>query len=315
MPKSITSVGRSGRITGVRSLGLVLAIVATGLASQSASGASSRPHVRLWHGMLIEPLDASPAPTTTPAPTTIPAPLTTPAPIPSAPTPASPANHGRPPIPLTLATDDVLSNETTVTRWAYATRPEPIYARPRPSSTPVAAVHLYTEDGFPEVYLLLARHLDAQGRAWIEVRIPMRPNGRVGWVQRSALGAFRLTNDLLVVDRRRLRMSLYVDGKRAWSAPVAVGKPSTPTPAGHFWIRERFKLEDPRSGYYPYALGTADYSTLTDWPGGGVVGIHGPYFQPGEIPGRISHGCIRLRVADDAWLGQHVGVGTPLRVQ
>jgi lipoprotein-anchoring transpeptidase ErfK/SrfK len=109
-------------------------------------------------------------------------------------------------------------------------------------------------------------------------------------------------------------MYFYTSGRVIWSAPVAVGKPSTPTPAGHFWIREKFKLTDPSSGYYPFAFGTSDYSTLSEWPRGGVVGIHGPYFQPGLIPGHISHGCIRLRVTDDTWLGQHLKFGTPLDV-
>jgi lipoprotein-anchoring transpeptidase ErfK/SrfK len=80
---------------------------------------------------------------------------------------------------------------------------------------------------------------------------------------------------------------------------------STPAPAGHFWIDERSQITDPSSGYYPYAFGTTDYSTLTDWPGGGVVGIHGPYYDAQGIPGYISHGCIRLGVTDDFWLAAH----------
>ncbi len=131
---------------------------------------------------------------------------------------------------------------------------------------------------------------------------------------RDALGPFHLTHLLVVVNRARLRIYLYRDGRRIWSAPVGVGKPSSPTPAGHFWINERFKIADPSSGYYPYAFGTTDYSTLTDWPGGGVVGIHGPYYDPQGIPGRISHGCIRLEVSDDAWLARHLRLGTPVRV-
>jgi lipoprotein-anchoring transpeptidase ErfK/SrfK len=100
-----------------------------------------------------------------------------------------------------------------------------------------------------------------------------------------------------------------------WSAPVGVGKPSTPTPAGHFWIREKFANLPRSSGYWPFAFGTTDYSTLKDWEGGGVVGIHGPYGAPNSaIPGRISHGCIRLHTWDDAWLGRHLRLGTPLRV-
>jgi lipoprotein-anchoring transpeptidase ErfK/SrfK len=113
-----------------------------------------------------------------------------------------------------------------------------------------------------------------------------------------------------------MHMYFYDNGARIWSAPVGIGKPSTPTPRGHFWIRERFAIASPASGYYPYAFGTADYSTLTDWPGGGVVGIHGPFGASWrQIPGRISHGCIRLHVPDDFWLGRHLHVGTPLWVK
>jgi lipoprotein-anchoring transpeptidase ErfK/SrfK len=100
-----------------------------------------------------------------------------------------------------------------------------------------------------------------------------------------------------------------------WSAPVAVGKRGTPTPRGRFWIRERFAVRDRSSGYYPYAFGTSAYSRLTEWPGGGVVGIHGPYHEPGRIPGRVSHGCIRLSVRGDARLARRISVGVPVRIR
>lgn len=70
----------------------------------------------------------------------------------------------------------------------------------------------------------------------------------------------------------------------------------------------------PPLSYCPSAFGTADYSTLSDWPKGGVVGIHGPCYGARGIPGRISHGCIRLQVRDDSWLAANGGVGTPVHV-
>ncbi len=210
--------------------------------------------------------------------------------------------------------DQVLSNETTFTSWAYTYDTASIYKQASLTSPRVGRLHWYTEDGFPEVYLVLSSHWDALGQQWLQIRIPRRPNGSTGWVQRSALGALHLTHQLLVVNREKMRMYLYANGHLRWSAPVGVGKHSTPTPAGHFWIRERFKITDPKSGYWPFAFGTSDYSTLTDWPGGGVVGIHGPYFAPQSIPGRISHGCIRLETVADAWLARHMGVGTPVHV-
>jgi hypothetical protein len=172
----------------------------------------------------------------------------------------------------------------------------------------------YTEDGFPEVYLLLRSHWDDQGVEWVQLRIPGRPNGRTGWVRRDALGPLHKSRSLLVIDRPRLHITLYRRGRRIWRAPVGIGKPSTPTPAGHFWVRERFKVLDPSSPYAPYALGTADYSTLTEWPGGGVVGIHGDWNQPWLIPGQPSHGCVRLHREDVAWLAHHIATGTPLRI-
>jgi hypothetical protein len=216
--------------------------------------------------------------------------------------------------PRVIPKDIILSNETTFTHWGYVTRIVTIYAQPSTSSPAITRTHWYTEDNFPEIYLLLRAHWDSHGREWLKLRIPGRPNGRVGWVRRYAVGALHLTHDELVVNRAQLRMYYYATGRLIWSAPVAVGAPSTPTPAGRFWIRERFKLTDPGSGYYPYAFGTADYSTLTEWARGGVVGIHGPFFQPQLIPGDISHGCIRLRTSDDEWLGHHLLFGTPLLV-
>jgi hypothetical protein len=203
-----------------------------------------------------------------------------------------------------------LSNERTFARWAYVASVQPVYRQPRTAAARVGSLRWKTEDGFPEVYLLLR----ARG-IWVELRLPGRPNGRVGWVRRDALGAMHLTHTPVVVDRARLLLSVYEDGRLVWNAPVGIGAPATPTPAGHFWIREVFKLTDPASGYYPYAFGTSDYAAVSDWPRGGVVGIHGPYFAPESIPGRVSHGCIRLRVADDARLARYAKPGTPLLIR
>jgi hypothetical protein len=213
------------------------------------------------------------------------------------------------------AADRQLSDPVTHARWAHVLYREAIRPAPRGSARAVGRLHLYTEDNYPEVYLLLRSHTDARGGEWIQLRVPGRPNGRTGWVRRGALGPLHLTTWRILVDRRRLRMSVFHAGRRRWSAPVGVGRPGTPTPAGRFWIRERIPIRNRGSGYWPFAFGTAAYSRLTDWPGGGVVGIHGPYYAASSIPGRISHGCIRLRQRDDAWLARHIGVGTPLRIR
>jgi lipoprotein-anchoring transpeptidase ErfK/SrfK len=92
-----------------------------------------------------------------------------------------------------------------------------------------------------------------------------------------------------------------------------VGKSSTPTPGGHFWIREKFHVAG-TTIYGPRALGTSAYApTLSDWPGGGVVGLHGTN-EPDLIPGRPSHGCIRLRNRDILTLYRLAPKGTPVDI-
>ena len=207
-----------------------------------------------------------------------------------------------------------ISNEKTITYWAYPAQAAAVHLHARLHSRTIDRLHFRTEDGFPEVYLVLAQVVYPH-ETWFEIRLPGRPNGRTGWVREQALGVLHVNHDHVVVDERGLRLTFYSHGRRIFSAPVGIGKPSTPTPTGNFWIREKMGPLPSSNPYYPYAFGTADYSTLTEWPKGGIVGIHGPFGAASwEIPGRISHGCIRLHIADVWWLGRHVPVGTPLTV-
>jgi L,D-transpeptidase-like protein len=206
-----------------------------------------------------------------------------------------------------------LSNESTSTRWAHPTHRAPIRRLPNPHARKIASTHALTEDGFPEVYVVLRGWDDPAGHSWLEVRIPMRPNGRTGWVRHSTFGPLYRVRTLLVVDRAKLRATLYRRGNAIWSAPVGIGKRSTPTPAGHFWIREKFRTHDPNGLYGPAAFGSSDYSVLSDWPGGGVIGIHGTD-EPSLIPGRPSHGCIRLKNPALRRLWRLLPIGTPLLI-
>ena len=207
-----------------------------------------------------------------------------------------------------------LSNETTFTRWANAVARGRAYSAPATKARRVGRLRFRTEDGFPEVYVVLSSVLDAGGRTWIRVRLPQKPNNVTGWVVRGALGDFHLLHTKLVVNRRTLRVTLYDHGLRVFQARVGVGKPSTPTPAGNFWIREKFHVAGTPL-YGTRAMGTAAYSSkLTDWPGGGVVGLHGTS-EPGLIPGRPSHGCVRIRNRDIERLYRLTPVGTPLLVK
>jgi hypothetical protein len=206
-----------------------------------------------------------------------------------------------------------LSDERQTTKWAHTADLQPVFSRPSGNARRVARLRLLTEDRFAEVYLVLSSWKNSAGNTWLKIRVPKRPNGLTGWVRASALGQLHTVHTLLRVNKHTLRLTLYDRGRTRFSARIGVGKAGTPTPSGHFWIREKFRVGG-NTLYGPRAIGTSAYAPyLTDWPGGGVVGLHGTN-QPGLIPGRPSHGCIRLRNADILRLYKLAPKGTPIDI-
>ncbi len=227
--------------------------------------------------------------------------------------PAAVTESSAAPLRPAALTRERLSDERTFTRHANAVARGAVRARPSSRSASIARLRYQTEDGPLETYLALDRYVDTAHRAWIRVRLPGKPNGRTGWVRREDLGPLVTVRTLLRIDRGALQATLMERGRAVWSAPIAIGAPGTPTPAGHFWIRTRLEALDGDAAYGPWAFGTSAYSPLSDWPGGGVVGIHGTD-QPGLIPGRPSHGCIRVTNDKIRRLVKLMPIGTPVHV-
>lgn len=219
----------------------------------------------------------------------------------------------RPVAAQTAPGNERLSDEERITRYANAVLRSPVHTKPTKGSRTITHLHFQTEDGPLEVYLVLESRRDKRGRMWLRVRLPMRPNGRTGWVVREGLGELRVATTKLRVNRKTLHATLYRSGRKIWSSPIGVGTPSTPTPAGRFWIRERLRNLGGGTIYGPWAFGTAAYSVLSDWPGGGVVGIHGTN-QPQLIPGRPSHGCVRVPNEAIKRLVRLMPIGTPVQI-
>jgi L,D-transpeptidase catalytic domain len=198
-------------------------------------------------------------------------------------------------------------------RWAALRRPT--IARTRPSRHAHALVRLSsrTPEATTNLVLVLGSHRDATGRLWIRARLPVR-GVRSGWLPRSALGTYGIVHTRLIVDRARLTLTLLRNGRVAFRAPVDIGRSQSPTPGGLFYVRDRVTRY--ASAFYgPVAFGTSAQSArLTDWPDGGFIGIHGTD-RPDLVPGRISHGCIRLRNRDIVRLAKLLPVGTPLDIR
>jgi L,D-transpeptidase-like protein len=203
--------------------------------------------------------------------------------------------------------------ERSTSIWAPVRRPALARAAPSFSSRTIAPVGMQTSEGTTNLVLVTARRR-VDGRSWVNVRLPVLPNNTTGWVPRATLGGYHFVDTHLVVDLDRLTASLYKDGRVVFRTPVGVGTSSAPTPAGEFYVRD--KLTRYSSPFYgPVAFGTSARSpTLTDWPEGGFVGIHGTN-EPELLPGRVSHGCIRMPNAAILRLGPLLPIGTPLTIR
>ena len=207
----------------------------------------------------------------------------------------------------------LLDRSEKVYRWAPVLRAAEARTAPSGTARVVATLNTRTPEGTTNIVLVVgARHAD--GTLWLRVRLAVLPNNTTGWVRRSALGGYHFVHTRLVVNLARLEATLFYDGRVIFRAPVGVGQSRSPTPTGFFYVREELtRFANPFYG--PIAFGTsARSSVLTDWPSGGFVGIHGTN-EPDLIPGRVSHGCIRLRNRDIVQLSRLMPIGTPVTVR
>jgi lipoprotein-anchoring transpeptidase ErfK/SrfK len=220
-----------------------------------------------------------------------------------------------PPIPPAFVPGPprLLGSIRHLTQWAPVRRPVLARAAPRADAAGVAMLTSRTPEGTDNAVAVLARRQDRTRAAWVRVRLPVLPNGTTGWVPRSALGGYVTVDSRLDVDLRRLSAALYRDGREVFRAGIGVGTGSAPTPTGEFYVRNRLtRYRSPTYG--PIAFGTSARSaTATDWPAGGYIGIHGTD-RPDLLPGRVSHGCIRMRNADILRLARRMPVGTPVTI-
>jgi hypothetical protein len=162
--------------------------------------------------------------------------------------------------------------------------------------------------GVPLTFLV--RRIQGQ---WVQIYLPVRPNGASGWVRQRSLRLVT-TAYTLHVQLRRHRLSLLAADRVVRKIPIGVGQSVTPTPSGRYFITELLKQPDPGGAYGPYAFGLSAYSgVLTHFGlgGNGQIGIHGTN-EPQLVGTDVSHGCIRLRNGDMIWLSRRVPLGTPV---
>ncbi|MCS7006482.1 MAG: L,D-transpeptidase [Thermoleophilia bacterium] len=191
----------------------------------------------------------------------------------------------------------------------------PVYARPTRSSRRVAVLRQFRPDFRPLYVLALEVRARVDGTpAWYRITYPGRPNGQTGWVRASAV-ELRPVRKRLVIYRGERRFEFWVGDRLLRTGKVAVGKPGAETPSGLFYVTWKFDPTiDPEWAILgAYAFETSAYSRLTDWPGGGIVGVHGTPWP--ELLGQaVSHGCVRLHNRDILFLKPRVPLGTPVKI-
>jgi lipoprotein-anchoring transpeptidase ErfK/SrfK len=168
--------------------------------------------------------------------------------------------------------------------------------------------------GGQTVLPVMSRATTAGGARWLRVMLPGRPNGRQGWIEQR--GTVLTTTRWHIVVRTGSRHVLaYRDGRLVRSFRAVVGKPSTPTPRGRFFVEESIRMPATAAGA-PYALATSARSNvLQEFEGGpGQIGIHGVQNLGGTPGTAISHGCVRLADGPIRWLAGRIAPGVPVTI-
>jgi lipoprotein-anchoring transpeptidase ErfK/SrfK len=184
-----------------------------------------------------------------------------------------------------------------------------VYGRPG-AKRPTMLLRNPDRLGIPRV--LLVRSLR---KRWVSLYMPTRPDGRAGWVRRSAVRLLR-NPYRIVVRLRSHRLELWRGKRRVLRAGIVAGASATPTPRGLYYVTQLLKPPDPNGAYGPFSFGLSAHSrVLRTFAGGnGQVGIHGTN-QPWLIGRSVSHGCIRVGNRAIRRMARVLPLGTPVLIR
>ncbi len=149
---------------------------------------------------------------------------------------------------------------------------------------------------------------------WLQVQIPSRPNGATAWIKRSDV-RLRTVSNHVVIELGAKRATVYHGDTAIWSASVAPGKSSSPTPTGSFYVDVISRPTNKRGPYGLYQVSISGYSNVYDsFAGGnGQVAMHGTN-RPELIGTAASNGCVRFSNDDISVMVSLAPQGTPVDV-
>ena len=178
--------------------------------------------------------------------------------------------------------------------------------RVKPGGRVLSMLKLKTGFGSPQV-MWVTRHTGV----WLGVVSPDAGNNQVGWIRASAASLSRVSWQLRVSLSER-KLTVLDNGRVMERYTVAVGAPTAPTPTGRFSVTDRLLTGDPAGPYgcCILALSAKAPHAIQDWSGGDRIAIHSTP-ETETIGEAVSHGCVRLTLAEGRWLVNHIPLGTP----
>lgn len=184
-----------------------------------------------------------------------------------------------------------------------------VFGAPSADGPSVTSLSNPNELGAPLVFRVKAQQPD-----WLQVMLPIRPNGADGWIH-SADVALSESDWRVKVELENHHLTVWRGNEVAAEAPVAVGTSSAPTPTGDYYLTELLDTGNPGGAYGPYAFGLSSYSDVyTEFAGGpGQIGLHGTN-APDVLGTDVSHGCIRVNNDTITKLAYELPVGSPITV-
>ena len=188
-----------------------------------------------------------------------------------------------------------------------------VAVRAKPSRTAARTTVLtqFRSDFRPRVVLAVGVRRDGRGQpAWYRISLPGRPNGRTGWVPAASVEVKPIRKEI-VIDLSERTLELRDTGRVVLHTSVAIGAYGMETPLGRFYVVAKFRPNAPVLG--AFAFETSAYSKLSEWPGGGIVGLHGTN-TPSLLGQAVSHGCVRVANGAILRLKNLVPVGTPITI-
>ena len=216
-------------------------------------------------------------------------------------------------LPLYLDRSPECPSSRRVPRGGSYLDPLEIYDRVPPGSLLIHTLPQKGELDVTATFWTIDEAVDDQGYTWYQVYVPVRPSGTKGWVRASDVATKIVTHDVRV-HLSGHRLDLY-DRGNWFRCNVGVGTDDTPTPPGEYSVSIKAKPPNPGTVYGVLVIGLSAFSEkLTDWPGGGQVGIHGTN-DPSSIGTDVSHGCVRFVNEDILELSNDVPLGTPVFVE